>query len=201
MRFGYPVLGMMMAGFALTIRTDAIVILGPMILWYLLANRSIPACIKVVLSLAPSIGLVLFANYIRYHSFLDHGYAGERFSNPMLVGLYGILLSSGKSIFRFSPPLLVGLWGWIGSHIEERLLPDAWLFLGIFTAQILFYAKWWDWSGDDSWGARFLIPGLLLMCIPLVTVLHRRAVVIPLVVAGIAVQCWLWLFRATTSCC
>lgn len=80
MRFGYPVLGMLIAGFTLAIRSDSIVILGPMILWYLLSHRSVQAVLKVALSVAPSICLVLFANYIRYHSLLDRGYAGERFS-------------------------------------------------------------------------------------------------------------------------
>jgi hypothetical protein len=164
------------------------VILGPMILWYLYGNRSIRAAVKVGLSLAPSIGLVLFANYIRYHSLMDRGYAGEQFSNPLLLGLYGILLSSGKSIFLFSPPLLLGLWGWKQFAQRSETRPDAWLFLGICSVQILFYAKWWDWASDDAWGVRFLVPGVLLLCIPMVAVIHRRAFVIPVLVAGIAVQ-------------
>lgn len=188
MRFRHPALGMMVAGFTLAIRSDSVVIIGPIILWYLLANRSIRAGIQVALSLAPSIGLFLFANYIRYHSFLDRGYPGEGFSNPFLVGLYGILLSSGKSIFLFSPPLLLGVWGWKQFAHRAETGPDARIFLGICVAQVLLYAKWWDWSGDDSWGARFLIPGVLLMCVPMITVLDRRAVVIPVVVAGVAVQ-------------
>jgi hypothetical protein len=188
MRFGNPVLGMIVAGFALTIRTDSVVILGPMILWYLLANRSVRAVIKVALALAPSTGLFLFANYIRYHSLMDRRYQDEPFSNALLVGLYGILLSSGKSIFLFSPPLLLGLWGWKQFAHRDENASDAWLFLGICSAQILFYAKYWAWSADDSWGPRYVIPGVLLLCIPMVAVLHRRAVVIPVVCAGVLVQ-------------
>jgi hypothetical protein len=188
MRFGYPVGGVLVAGFALAIRSDAVAIVGPMILWYLLANRSIRAVVKVTLSLAPSIALVLFANYIRYHSLLDLGYAGETFSNPFLVGFYGILLSSGKSIFLFSPPLLLGAWGWKKFVRNSDTGRDAWLFLSICGAQALLFAKWWDWSSDDAWGVRFLLPGVLLMCIPMITVLDRRAFVILVAVAGVAVQ-------------
>ncbi len=188
MRFGHPVWGMLVAGFVLTIRADSVTVIGPLILWYLFANPSIRAASKAVLSLAPSIGLVLFGNYIRYHSLLDRGYAGESFSNPFLVGLYGILLSSGKSIFLFSPPLLLGLWGWKKFAQNEKTRSDAYLFLGICIAQVLLFAKWWDWSSDDAWGVRFVIPGVLLMCIPMVTVLNRKAVVIPVVAAGVAVQ-------------
>ena len=188
MRFGYPVLGMMVAGFALTLRPDSAVIIGPIVLWYLWANRSIRAAVKVALSLAPSIALVLFANYIRYHSLTDQGYADQRFSNPFLSGLYGILLSSGKSIFLFSPPLLLGVWGWKQFASRKETASDAWLFWGICSAQILFYAKYWYWSSDDAWGVRYLLPGVLLLCIPMVTVLHQRAVVIPVIVIGVLVQ-------------
>jgi hypothetical protein len=186
--FGNPFLGMMIAGFTLTIRTDSVVILGPMILWFLLGNRSIRACIKVALALAPSIGIFIFANYIRYHSLMDHGYAGDLFSNPFLTGLYGLLLSSGKSIFLFSPPLLLGMWGWKQFARRKQTAADAWLFLGIFSAQVLFYAKFWAWSADDAWGPRYVLTGVLLLCIPMAGVLHRRAIVIPVVVAGLLVQ-------------
>jgi len=188
MRFGNPFLGLLVAGFTLTIRTDSVVILGPMVLWYLFGNRTVRACCNVVLSIAPSIALFFFANYIRYHSLLDRGYVGERFTDPLLVGLYGILLSSGKSIFLFSPPLLLGVWGWKQVARRKEIASEAWLFLGICIAQILFYAKYWYWSSDDAWGERYLISGTLLLCIPIVTVVRRRAVVIPVVAAGILVQ-------------
>jgi len=188
MRFGYPVLGMAIAGFTLAIRFDSVAILGPMLLWYLLANRSVRTIIRMAISMAPSVALVLAANYIRYHSFLDHGYAGERFSNSLLVGLYGILLSSGKSALLFSPPLLLGVLGWARFARRKEIGSDAWLFLGICIAQVLLFAKWWDWSSDDAWGVRFVIPGVLLMCIPMVTVLDRRLIVIPVVTLGVLVQ-------------
>jgi hypothetical protein len=188
MRFGPPVLGMAIVGFTLAIRFDSVAIVGPIMLWYILANRSVQSLIRIAISLAPSVVLVLAANYIRYHSVLDHGYAGERFSNPLLVGLYGILLSGGKSVLLFSPPLLLGVLGWKQFARRKEIHSDAWLFLGIGMAQVLLFAKWWDWSSDDAWGVRFVIPGLLLMCIPMVTILHRRVIVIPVVSLGVFVQ-------------
>jgi hypothetical protein len=187
-RFGNPILGMTIAGLSMTIRPDSPVILVPLILWYLWANRSIQAVIKVALSLTPSIALVFFANYLRYHSILDHGYADQRFSNLFLVGLNGILLSSGKSIFLYSPPLLLGLWGWKQFAGRNDTRSDAWLFMAICGAQVLFYAKYWYWSSDDAWGDRYVLPGVLFLCIPMVTILHRKALVIPVVAAGVAVQ-------------
>ena len=130
MRFGRRFWGLLVAGFALTIRSDAIVIVIFLVLWYSHANRSLRAVLRAVLAVAPSIGLVLFANYIRYHSLADHGYGGERFSNPLLVGLQGILLSGGKSIFLFSPPLALGVLGWKRFAGRAETRSDAWLFLG-----------------------------------------------------------------------
>ena len=188
MRFGNPAAGMAVAGFTLAIRLDSVAILGPMVLWYLLANPSIRSVIRIAISLAPAVALVLLANYIRYHSLLDQGYAGEGFSNPFLTGLYGILFSSGKSVFLFSPPLLLGLLGWKRFAQSKEIRPDAWLFLGICIAQIVLFAKWWDWSSDDAWGVRFVIPGVLLMCIPMVTMLDRRLILIPVVGLGVLIQ-------------
>ena len=59
---------------------------------------------------------------------------------------------------------------------------------GIFIAQIVLFAKWWDWSSDDAWGVRFVIPGVLLMCIPMVTMLDRRLILIPVVGLGVLIQ-------------
>jgi len=188
LRFGHPMLGMAVAAFSLAIRLDSVAIVGPMILWYLVANRSVRSIFRVAISLAPAIALVLLANYLRYHSVLDQGYGGERFSNPFLVGLYGILFSSGKSIFLFSPPLLLGVLGWKRFAQRREIRSDAWLFLGIWMAQIVLFAKWWDWSSDDAWGVRFVIPGVLLMCIPMVTMLDRRMIVIPVACLGALVQ-------------
>jgi hypothetical protein len=81
---------------------------------------------------------------------------------------------------------VLGILGW--KRFVQRAPSDAWLFLAIGIGQLLLYAKWWDWSSDDAWGVRFLIPGVLLMCVPMIAVLERRAIVIPLTAAGILVQ-------------
>lgn len=188
MRFGRPVLGLLIAGFTLTLRLDSIVIVIPLILWYLFQNRTVRAAVLAGLSLAPAIVLVMVANYIRYHSLFDRGYSGEGFTNPLLVGLYGNLFSAGKSVFLFSPPLLLGLAGWRKFMRAPETRLDAWLFLAIFVGQLALFAKWWDWSSDDAWGVRFVIPGVMLMCIPIITLLDRRAIAGVVFAAGVLVQ-------------
>lgn len=187
LRFGYPLAGLTIAAFMLTIRPDAVIVLAPIILWYLHRNRTAQAVARVAVALVPSFALMVAANYARYHSIFDKSYAGEHFSNPLLVGLEGIIFSAGKSIFLFSPPLLLGVWGWKRFSRRPGMLPDAWLFLGICVSQILLYAKWWDWSSDDAWGVRFVVPGVILMCIPMVEMVHRP-VLIAVFAAGVSVQ-------------
>jgi hypothetical protein len=188
LRFGHPTAGLLIAAFALTVRLDALLVLAPLILWHLNRNRSVQAAARVALALAPSIALILVANYARFHSIADKSYADEHFSNPLLVGLYGILFSAGKSIFLFSPPLLLGVWGWKRFSRRPGMRSDAWFFLAVAVAQILLYAKWWDWSSDDAWGVRFVVPSVVLMCIPIVEMVHRRALIATVIAAGVCVQ-------------
>jgi hypothetical protein len=114
----------------------------------------------------------LWYNHLRYDSIWLSGYHVRRegelgFSTPFLVGLYGILLSSGRSLFLYSPPCLLAFFGarkfltW--ARAETALIAGASLPL-LFT-----YAKWWAWDGGWEWGNRFhlfLIPLLMWLSAP-----------------------------------
>jgi hypothetical protein len=132
--------------------------------------------------------LIVAANYNRYQSLFWEGYRGHGFSNPLLVGLYGILFSAGKSVFLFSPPLILGFLGWRKFLDTPHGRKDGVFFFMVFLAQLVIYSKWFDWSGDDSWGVRFLIPGVMLMTIPLIELLDSRKVVLIVASVGVFVQ-------------
>ncbi len=188
MRFGRPGLGMLLAVSALTFRTDSVILIALLALWWLFQQPTPGAAAKLGLAILPSLLIVAGANWARYHSVFDRGYGDERFTTPLIVGLDGILFSAGKSVFLFSPALILGCLGW--KRFRERLATraDALLFLAIFTAELVVYSQWWDWSSDDAWGVRFMIPGLVLMCIPAVEVLQHRWLVAAIASAGVAVQ-------------
>jgi len=188
MRFFSLPAGMLVAGFAMTVRTDSVILIALLFLWALYQHRSWRTIVTLAAALLPWIALMAIANYTRWHSLTDHGYANERFSNPLLIGLYGIALSAGKSIFLFSPPLVLGVLGWNRFRTRPGLRADAWLFLGVLVSEALVYAKWWDWSGDWNWGDRFLIPGVLLMCIPAIEMLRRPVLTGLIAAAGLWVQ-------------
>ena len=130
--------------------------IGLLALWWLFEKPALDTILKLGLAILPSLLVVAAANWARYHSVFDHGYTGERFTTPLLVGLDGILFSGGKSIFLFSPPLILGF-PRMGSDFASgspRELTRC-CFWAVFVAELLFYSKWWDWSSDDAWGVRF----------------------------------------------
>ena len=105
-------------------------------------------------------GIQGYHNEIRYDSVLEFGYGFGwdhlGFSTPLSVGLWGLILSPGKSFFFYSPVTILGLFCF-PKFLKDRG-KEGLLALGIVLAFILLHARWWAWSGDRSWGPRFLLP-------------------------------------------
>lgn len=101
-------------------------------------------------------------NYARFGSVGQTGYAGIlSFSTPLLVGLYGLLLSSGKSLFLYAPVTLLGVAS-LRPFAKDRKY-EMWLFLGLLLVNLLVVSKFYDWSGEGAWGPRYLT--LVLPCL------------------------------------
>jgi len=116
--------------------------------------------------------LQLWHNDLRYGSVWLSGYHEGRdgefgFSTPLLAGLYGIFLSSGRSLFLYSPPCLLALIG--ARRFFSRAPAEAALVAGASLPVVFAYAEWWSWNGGWEWGARFylfLIPLLMWVSTP-----------------------------------
>jgi len=130
----------------------------------------------------------------------DHGvqtfpYSGEPgFSSPLLVGLYGNLFSTGRSVFLYSPPVLVAVFCFGLLWRRNRAYAFAALVCSLY--QLLFWSKWWSWYGGMTWGNRALLPVVPLL-MPAVAAgwEHaqgwkdvRRWLIVGAIVAGILVQ-------------
>jgi hypothetical protein len=99
-------------------------------------------------------------------------------STPLREGLLGPLISPEKSIFLFDPLLVLTLllaillWRWSRSEIRAYLAAGFCL----LAAYILFYATFFDWSGDYAWGDRYITtPVQLLAMISIPLLLRHRA--------------------------
>lgn len=155
-----------------------------------LTERLLAPLAAFSLPLALCAVIVLWHNAVRFGSPLNSGYADEGFTTPFYVGLYGLLLSTGKSVFLFSPITLLGLAGlrWLWRRRPAETLLAG----GVFLVTILYYAPWWAWYGGWSWGPRFLVPVLPFLVLPIGALLLERRwarpATIVLALAGLGIQ-------------
>ena len=142
-------------------------------------------------------------NWARYGSMWITGYEGQGidtgFSTPFAEGLYGLLLSSGKSIFIYSPVLVLFLPSIFFFFTARR--KEALLFIAVIFIYTCFYAKWWCWHGGWCWGPRFMLQVIPFAVIPIGSLLERRtgALVVSVVVAIAVVSFGVQLLAVSVS--
>jgi hypothetical protein len=97
-------------------------------------------------------------------------------TTPLRVGILGPLIGPEKSIFLFDPLLIralllaVFLWRWLAPEIKAYL--SAGFILG--AVYILFYARFFDWSGDFAWGDRYVCTSVQLVAFISIPLLLRH---------------------------
>lgn len=107
-----------------------------------------------------ALGLILF-NRIRFGSIFNFGYGGEAFTFDLPSGIYGILLSPGRSVFLYSPILTLVIPGMLLFYKREKWLTLVSM-ITVFS-YLLMAASWHSWEGGWSWGSRLLTPILPIM--------------------------------------
>ena len=128
--------------------------------------------------------IYLWYNYIRWGSIYFTGYglafAGTTIGaaagvgptampivvphESALVGLWGMFMSPGKSIFLYSPPLLVALFGLPRFFRRFRHVVLA-MVLTIGPC-LYVHAQMISWAGDYAWGPRYLTFALGVLLLP-----------------------------------
>ncbi len=83
-------------------------------------------------------------------------YAGNRFSHPVLDGLWRLTIGPNKGLFLYDPLALLAL---VGLPILFRRNRIAALSVaGLSGAILVSSAAWWAWDGTFGWGPRLLLP-------------------------------------------
>jgi hypothetical protein len=141
--------------------------------------------LRVALPLAAGIAFVALHRW--------HVGATAELMGPLIQGLDGLVLSTGKSVFLYAPLLLLApsalWWMWRARRA------DAQLTLAVTAAVLLAAAQLDDWHGDPTWGPRRALPmvPLAVEAVALAWASRRTrrrasAVVALLAAAGVGVQ-------------
>jgi hypothetical protein len=140
--------------------------------------------------------LAVWHNRLKTGSWLDSGYQIKDgiFSGDLVAGLYGFLLSPGKSWFLYCPPLILGLLGLRTAWQRRRA--ETLLISSLVVMCLLFNAKFRHWHADYCWGPRHLVsatPLVMLLAFPWLPEAvsfsrARRWLLGAVVAAGISVQ-------------
>jgi hypothetical protein len=97
-------------------------------------------------------------------------------TNPLRAGILGALVSPEKSIFLFDPLLILTVL--LAVLLWRRMAPEvkAYLAAGFVSVAlyILFYARFYDWSGDFAWGDRYVSTAVQLVAFISVPLLLRH---------------------------
>src|SRR5262249_51167955 len=112
-------------------------------------------------------------NLQRYGSPLETGYAasganGLVVGNP-LVGLYGLLFSSGRGVLWFAPPVLAAALAWLRFLGRfPNVAPALGALVGLWLlAHATVGSGDIPWDSGWGWGPRYLLPVLPLALLPL----------------------------------
>lgn len=153
-------------------------------------------------------------NWARFGTPFETGYGAQAsasaFSTPLLVGLYGLLVSSGKGAMWFAPALWLAPLGWkrmrtgAAPPVPAADAPLAWRPEGAgrvaswgiaaaWAVGLFLYGRFQHWAGDGSFGPRYLVPLLPLAFLPVTFALEhagraRRVAIAGLAAAGLLVQ-------------
>src|SRR5215813_5777402 len=168
------------AGLAVLLRVANVVLLPALALWlvWVLWRNLQPRGARVIawnlaawlLPIVALTAVVAAYNAVRFGTIFETGYAEQAvaFTTPLYVGLYGLLLGSGKSLFVYAPIALAGVAGWFA--LRHRSPSVACLLATLVGIYIIFYARYDWWYGGGPWGPRFLTVMLPFLGLPLALV-------------------------------
>jgi hypothetical protein len=165
-------IGGLWLGFALLVRHELALVAVVCLLWvYFAAGRRIVPALKAWLLIGlPVFGagvLTLYYNQVRFGSPWDTGYLRDSTATfgSALEGFAGLLWSPGRSMFLYSLIAVPALFAFRTAYQRDRV--TAGLLAGVSGVLFLFYASLEYWDADRSYGPRYVVAVLPLMCLPL----------------------------------
>ncbi|MGZ4789712.1 MAG: hypothetical protein ACXVZX_14435, partial [Terriglobales bacterium] len=191
----------LLLGFTLFIRATNV--LAPFVFTAGMIARDRRRAVKPVVALCAVVGafgvMFLLRNLQLYGNILDFGYpkyaeAGREtasFDIPWHVGLFAFLFSPGKSILLFCPPVVLAIASLPRLWKRNRGLAIVCAFLPL--VYLLLFAHYSSFEGSYSYGPRYMVPSLVLLCVALAAWFTHRPrwfgkALAALFIAGLLVQ-------------
>jgi hypothetical protein len=180
-------------GLTVFIRERSAIMIPPFIVYVYLCRRRVlwRGWAAFFTPLAVFAGIIGLLNLSRYGSPLTFGFSALQhtsFSTPLVLGLYGLLISPGKGLLLYNP---IAWAGFIGLAVMFRTRrKEAILFALVILAELVFFAVYEFWTGGWNWGPRYIMPVLPLLVLAAGEWVHvnptrlRRAILITLCVSG-----------------
>lgn len=163
------------AGLTVSVKIQALIclpVLGLLVLRPALIARDVRRLLRDAsawgLAAVAALALLLIYQWQSFGSPFATGYGSAPasiFRNDLLPGLYGLLLSPGKSLLLYAPPLLLLPWALLRFARRDAVLAAA--IAALLLINLLFYARLNFWHGDGAWGPRYLNIILPLLVLPL----------------------------------
>lgn len=94
---------------------------------------------------------------------------------PQPAALWGVTFSPYRGLFFLSPILLLGLWGFVLLARQHAYRAEFWVCLWAVGAFLLFNGSSIMWEGGFAVGARYLLPMLPFLVLPLGFYLDQTA--------------------------
>jgi 4-amino-4-deoxy-L-arabinose transferase-like glycosyltransferase len=185
-------------GLAILVRMQNMIVLPAFAIWLifelwvsqrLYLKSRLSAAVLWTVPVFASLAIIAEYNYLRFGSITDTGWKTQVlpviFQNPLYVGLYGFLLSPGKSIFWYAPILAPAVYGW---KFLWRKSPKITAVLAMLIASyLLFYSHYHWWPGGGAWGPRFMVELLPFLMIGLAALVDDGLGLIGRIAVGMTV--------------
>lgn len=132
----------------------------------------VQASVRFGVGAVGGLGVFLFTNWLRFGGPLDLGYQNVPYDTPLQDGLYGLFLSPGRSLFLFAPITLVGVLAC--TRVPRRYRPEALALLALGAVNVVLFATFNAWHGDQAWGPRYMVMTTPFFALPVASLLTRR---------------------------
>ena len=142
-----------------------------------------------VAALGVCLAAVVAMQYLRFGK-LASGYEGEKFTFEMAEGLYGLVLSPGRSVLLYAPLVLLGVPGAVLAWRRGMRMLPVFAML-VLVVQVTLMAAWWSWHGGDCYGPRLVIavlPAAGLFAVEIARRRWARWLLVPVTALGLYAQ-------------